>query len=117
MKYQHLQCYDNISFKYQSKYYPTFSMKYNQSKTLEYVLKTPNLIKSWEVKDICKTIFVTSDAMAYLHSHSIVHGNLCPSNIMTDEKKQFFLCDFGLYPIKKLYLKKMIYLMKFIEIH
>ena len=51
-------------------------------------------------------IFSVSEAMNYLHENLIVHSNLCPANIIIDDANQFYVIDFGLYSIKKLYIGK-----------
>lgn len=104
-KCQYLQSYKHFSFSYHSKLKPTFSMKYNSSRTLETVIKTSNILTSFNIENIFHCLFAVAEGMSYLHSHLINHGNLCPSNIIIDEANQFYLCDFGLYPIKKLYIE------------
>ncbi|KAK8843308.1 hypothetical protein M9Y10_025163 [Tritrichomonas musculus] len=72
--------------------------------TLEKSFKNPEFQAKWKVKDIMKCLFAVSEGLLFLHNHLICHGNLCPSNIIIDEAKQSYLVDFGLYPIKKLYM-------------
>lgn len=105
-KNQYLQSYNRLSFFYKSEFHPTFSMKYIPSKTLEQVLRTPDLFTKLKTENIIQCLFAVAEGMAYLHSSLICHGNLCPSNIIIDEANQFYLCDFGLYPIKKIYIKE-----------
>lgn len=102
---QYLQSYNHISFSFESKLRPTFSMVYISSKTVEQVLRTPALMTKLSIENIMQCLFAVAKGMSFLHSHLICHGNLCPSNIVIDEANQFYLCDFGLYPIKKLFMK------------
>ncbi|KAK8837464.1 choline dehydrogenase 6 [Tritrichomonas musculus] len=105
-KLQYLKSYTRLSFSFQSQLTPTFSMKYFTSKTLSDVLSTPSLLEALNFENILDCLFAVSEGMLYLHNHLIYHGNLCPSNIVIDQAEQFYLCDFGLYPIKKLYLNE-----------
>ena len=105
-KSQYLRSYNFLSFSYGSKLKPTFSMKYISSKTLEQVLRTPSLLTKLSIENIMQCLFAVAEGMSYLHNHLVYHGNLCPSNIIIDEANQFYLVDFGLYSIKKLYIKE-----------
>ena len=103
---QYLQCYKYISFSFQStKNILTFSTKYTPSKTLEETLKSPDFLEKWTVCDILQCLFAVAKGIYYLHSNLLYHGNLCPSNIIVDRAKQCYICDFGLYPIKKIYMR------------
>lgn len=104
-KCQYLLSYSHLSFSYDSKFNPTFSMKYISSKTLAHVLTSREFISKLSIKDIMQCLFAVAEGMSFLHNNLIYHGNLCPSNIIIDDANQFYLCDFGLYPIKEMYVK------------
>lgn len=104
-KTQYLEFYKQYSFSsLTATFNPTFSMKYISSNTLEKVLQSPDFLTKWKINDILNCLFAVAEGMLNLHKHLIRHGNLCPSNIIIDEAKQCYLCDFGLYPMKKLYI-------------
>lgn len=102
-KNQYIKSYKYLSF--HSDFKTSFIMKCISSNTLDKYLTNSNLMKSLKFKDIMNCIFAVSEAMNFLHSSLIYHGNLCPSNILIDKANQFYVFDFGLYPIKKLYYK------------
>lgn len=103
-KSQYLICYTRFSFfSYESKFHPTFSMKYIPSQTLQSLLQDNHLNEKWTYTDLMNCLFAVSNGMSFLHNHLIYHGNLCPSNIIVDSENQCYLCDFGLYPLKKIY--------------
>lgn len=105
LKCQYLQCYNSISFvSTKSTFQPTFSMKFISSNTLEHIIRSPNFPNEWKINDALRCLFSVAEGLSYLHQKLIYHGNLCPSNIVVDIAKQCYLCDFYLYPIKKLYI-------------
>ena len=105
IKNEYLHCYNKFSLSsFKSNFNPTFSMRHISSNSLKTVLKNRNFYLKWSIQDIMKCLFAVSEGLLFLHNHLICHGNLCPSNIIIDEAKQSYLVDFGLYPIKKLYM-------------
>ena len=105
-KYQYLQCYNHYSFlSFKLDWNPTFSMKYISSTTLDDILKRKNTENKWKLSDALNCLFAVAEGVGYLHDHIVYHGNLCPSNIIVDAANQCYVCDFGLYPIKNLYIK------------
>ncbi|KAF8962977.1 TKL/TKL-ccin protein kinase [Flammula alnicola] len=48
------------------------------------------------VEDRLKLIAEVADGLAYLHSCSVVHGDLTGSNVLIDDELHAQLCDFGL---------------------
>ena len=100
---QYIQSYTQLSFSYKMKFNPTFSMPFISLTTLQQVLNDGKFRHEWSIQDIMGCLFAVAEGMKYLHSNLIYHGNLCPSNIIVDAAKQCYLCDFGLYPIKKVY--------------
>ena len=104
MENQYIRSYKFISMK--NIYKTAFAMEYISSKTLENVLKDPCKMKTLSLRYIMNCIFSVSEAMNYLHENLIVHSNLCPANIIIDDANQFYVIDFGLYSIKKLYIGK-----------
>ena len=105
-KNQYILSYKQISFSSIGGLTPTFSMKSISRNTLENALKKPSIFSTWKIANIMECLFAVAEGMNYLHNHLICHGNLCPSNIIIDKADQFYICDFGLYPIKKLYIDK-----------
>lgn len=104
-KNQYLQIYDCISFvTFNSTLNPTFSMPYISSTNLEFLFQSSNFVDTWTSQDALHCIFAVANGLECLHDNLFYHGNLNPSNIICDEAKQCYLCDFGLYPIKNLYI-------------
>ncbi|KAK8843265.1 hypothetical protein M9Y10_025120 [Tritrichomonas musculus] len=105
IKNQYIKSYNKCSFSsFEPKFNPTFSMEYISLDTLEKVIKSMDFYTKWSIADIMNCLFAVSEGMLFLHNHLICHGNLCASNVIVDEAKQSYLIDFGLYPIKKLYI-------------
>ena len=113
LKDQYLQCYNRISFTFpsdkekenpQSEFFLTLSTKFISQTTLEELLNSPDFSQKWTIQDMMRCLFGVAHGMYYLHKRLICHGNLCPSNIVVDVAKQCYVCDFGLYPIKKLFI-------------
>ena len=110
LKCQYLKCYDGYFYYFQKVdlkggfLYPTFSKKYFPNSTLEAVIKDPDFLKNWKMHNVMNCLFAVAEGIKFLHDHLFVHGNLCPSNVIVDDAKQCYLCDFGLYSIKKLYM-------------
>ena len=82
----------------------TFVSKYISQQTLEKALSDDIFLKNWGMKGILNCIFAIAVGLSHLHSRLVYHGNLCLSNIIIDDVGQSYICDFGLYPIKKLYI-------------
>lgn len=104
-KCQYLQSYKYLSLFHNKYYKPTFIMKYISSTTLEFFLKGSNLKEKWGIRDVMRCLFAVAKGILFLHNELSYHGNLCPSNIIIDSANQCYVCDFGLYPIKKLFYK------------
>jgi serine/threonine protein kinase len=50
----------------------------------------------WSHLNISRNIVAITLGMKYLHSHSIVHGNLKPGNLLFDEEGRVRICDYCL---------------------
>ena len=82
----------------------TFASKYVSEITLKKALMEENFLRNWGTSGALNCMFAIAIGLSHLHSHLIYHGNLCLSNIIIDNAGQSYICDFGLYPIKKLYV-------------
>ena len=104
---QYIQSYNNYSLHTNNQNTPIFSRKYIHSfTTLEEILQKNIFSNEWKIIDMMNCIFAVAEGMKYLHNKNIIHGNLCPSNIIVDFANQCYICDFSLYPIKKVYYKE-----------
>lgn len=104
-KKQYISYFKQFSYSsFKPSFEPSFLMKYISSDTLEQVFKWPDFLTNWTIKDAMNCLFAIAESLSFFHQHLIYHGNLCPSNIIIDKAKQSYICDFGLYPIKKLYI-------------
>ncbi|KAK8900191.1 hypothetical protein M9Y10_002514 [Tritrichomonas musculus] len=97
--------YENYSFvDFNCKLQPTFFSLSISETTLDKILrKQVQLSNVWTLEDSLNCLFSIAVSMKRLHDNFIIHGNLCPSNILIDRAKQCYVSDFGLYKIKKLY--------------
>ena len=104
-KKQYISYYKKFSYSsFKPSFKPTFLTNYISSVTLDQVFKWPDFLTNWKFKDGMNCLFAVAESLSFLHKHLIYHGNLCPSNIVIDKANQSYLCDFGLYPIKRLYI-------------
>ncbi|OHT10846.1 hypothetical protein TRFO_19738 [Tritrichomonas foetus] len=105
LNYQTLFSYKKYSF-FDCSIHPNPSLvrKYVSSTTLQDVISDPSFNSTWLISDVMNCIFAVSTGLAYLHKRLLYHGNLCPSNIVVDSIKQCYVADFGLYPIKSLFM-------------
>lgn len=103
-KIQYLICYKHLSFSHNGIFNPIFSMGHVSTTTLSNIFKSQQLKSKITKHDTIYCLFAVAKGMSYLHEHLICHGNLCPNNIIVDCANQFYICDYGLYKIKKLYV-------------
>lgn len=98
------ESYSSLDFKARLK--PTFCSICISEITLDKILRQQvQIASSWNLEDTLKCLFSVAISMKRLHDNLIIHGNLCPSNILVDKAKQCYISDFGLYRIKELFYK------------
>ena len=74
------------------------AMSYIDAKDLEHSVKKHKAIHP---EDVCWIAQRSLNALYYLHSHGIIHGDVKPPNIMIKAKERnVFLVDFGLSSIR-----------------
>jgi len=72
---------------------PFFSMDLKGESTLAERVSGPNAAGRLELLDVFMKV---CDAVAYAHSHGVIHLDLKPDNIQADAYGEVFVCDWGL---------------------
>jgi tetratricopeptide (TPR) repeat protein len=72
---------------------PYFTMDLIEGRTLRDILNKRGTLPTEEAFKIAATI---SDALAYAHSHGIIHRDMKPENVFVDDEGRVYVGDFGL---------------------
>jgi hypothetical protein len=74
-----------------------FTMKLVQGRTLEERITSlpPGVIPRGELLDLIDVVVKVCDALAYAHSHGVLHCDVKPANVMVGEYGEVYLMDWG----------------------
>ena len=79
-----------------------FTMKVVEGQTLTEVIQAtlPNERSDQELLDLLQIMIKVCDALAFAHSHGVVHRDLKPDNIMVGEFGEVYLMDWGIAKLR-----------------
>ena len=79
-----------------------FTMKVVDGQTLQDVIlsKSPATRSDQDLLDLLQILIKVCDALAFAHSHGVMHRDLKPDNIMVGEFGEVYLMDWGISKLK-----------------